>query len=222
VGSDGPRDLPAAVIFDMDGLMLDTERPAVRLWLEAAAEQGWNIDESIPVSTVGLNEADTRARVLAACGPEFPYDIVRARLETLFVDLIERKGIALRPGLLALLDHLDALGVPLAVATSTPRKIAIWKLERAGIRHRFSILACGDEVERGKPAPDIFLLAAERVGAAPSRCVGFEDSTAGLRSLASAGIRSVFVKDLIEPPSEVLEAVWRRRESLDAAVELFN
>jgi HAD superfamily hydrolase (TIGR01509 family) len=206
----------------MDGLMLDTERPAVRLWLEAAAEQGWNIDEEIPISTVGLDEADTRRRVLEACGAEFPYAVVRDRLEELFIRSIEVEGIAHRPGLLTLLDHLDVVGVPFAVATSTPRKAAIWKLEKAGIRSRFSILACGDEVSRGKPAPDIFLLAAARLGADPAACVGFEDSAAGLRGLAAAGIRSVFVKDLIEPPGEVLATVWRRRESLAEAVELFS
>ncbi len=212
---------PAAAIFDMDGLMLDTERPAVRFWLEAAREAGWEIEEDVPVSTVGLDEEATRRRVMEACGPNFPYADVRNRLEELFIDSVEREGIPHRPGLLELLDHLEGLGVPVAVATSTPRKIALWKLEKAGIRDRFSVLACGDEVERGKPAPDIFLLAAERLSRRPADCVGFEDSPAGLRGLAAAGIRSVFVKDLMEPPSEVLATVWRRRESLAEAIELF-
>lgn len=221
-GADAPPGRPAAAIFDMDGLMLDTERPAVRFWLKAAAEQGWNIDEAIPVSTVGLDEADTRKRVLEACGADFPYDVVRSRLEELFIRSIEVEGIAHRPGLLTLLDHLEAVGVPFAVATSTPRAAALWKLEKAGIRSRFQVLACGDEVSRGKPAPDIFLLAAARLGVDQAACIGFEDSSAGLRGLAAAGIRSVFVKDLIEPPSEVLATVWRRHESLAEAVELFS
>jgi HAD superfamily hydrolase (TIGR01509 family) len=206
----------------MDGLMLDTERPAVRFWLEAARERGWEIDEGVPVSTVGLDEEATRQRVLEACGPGFPYAAVRKRLEELFVQSIEREGIAHRPGLLTLLDHLDGLGLPLAVATSTPRAIALWKLDKAGIRGRFSILACGDEVERGKPAPDIFLLAASRLGKQPAACVGFEDSPVGLRGLAAAGIRSVFIKDLMEPPDEVLATVWQRRDSLADAIDLFS
>ncbi len=222
-GNDGrlAASRPAAAIFDMDGLMLDTERPAVRFWLAAAAEAGWEIDEAVPVSTVGLDEDATRNRILEACGPGFPYAAVRKRLEELFIESVEREGIPHRPGLLELLDHLGGVGVPVAVATSTPRKIALWKLEKAGIRGRFSVLACGDEVERGKPAPDIFLLAAERLAVAPADCVGFEDSPAGLRGLAAAGIRSVFVKDLTEPPAEVLATVWRRRESLADALELF-
>jgi beta-phosphoglucomutase-like phosphatase (HAD superfamily) len=95
-------------------------------------------------------------------------------------------------------------------------------LGKAGIVERFSAFAFGDEVANGKPAPDIYLLAASRLGAAPRACVGFEDSPAGLRSLAAAGIRSVFVKDVVEPPPEVLAGVWRQCGDLAEAVDLFS
>ena len=221
VKRDKPSPLPGAVIFDMDGLMLDTERPAVDLWLEAARRHGWKLDQSVPLDTVGLNEAATRASVMAACGPQFPYDAVRAELVRLFTEKADREGIAHRPGLMELLDRLGALGIPLAVATSTDKSGALWKLERGGIGDRFTVLACGDEVAAGKPAPDIFLLAARRLGVAPELCVGFEDSPAGLRGLAAAGMRSVFVKDMIEPPEEVLRTVWRRCGDLAEAARLF-
>ena len=185
---------PAAVLFDMDGLMLDTERPAVSLWIQAAREYGWEIDESVPVSTIGLSEPNTRARVMEICGPRFPYDAVRLRLSELYKAYFEREGVAHRPGLLPLLDALAKARLPLAVATSTKRATALEKLRDAGIIDRFTAFACGDEVKHGKPAPDIFWLAASRLGADPSSCVGFEDSPAGLRALASAGIRSVFYK----------------------------
>jgi beta-phosphoglucomutase-like phosphatase (HAD superfamily) len=107
------------------------------------------------------------------------------------------------------------------VATSTARERALQKLDRAGILHYFKEAAFGDEVPKGKPEPDIFLLAARRLHKAPADCVGFEDSPAGLRSLAAAGIRSVFVKDVIEPEPGVLSLVWRRFESLDQAIPLF-
>lgn len=217
-----PPSLPGAAIFDMDGLMLDTERAAVRLWLEAARLHGWDLDEDVPLATVGLDEASTRASVMAACGPSFPYDAVRDELEALFTAEADREGIAHRPGLSVLLDRLEDLGIPMAVATSTDREGAIWKLERAGILGRFSALACGNEVAAGKPAPDIFLLAARRLGIDPARCVGFEDSPAGLRGLSAAGIKSVFVKDLVEPPEEVLRTVWRRCGDLAEAARLFR
>jgi HAD superfamily hydrolase (TIGR01509 family) len=205
----------------MDGLMLDTERPAVSLWLRAAAEHGWRIEEAVPLSTVGLNEADTRRRVLDACGDSFPYEAVRRRMGELYDGLMEEPGPEHRPGLLSLLDALDRLGVPLAVATSTDRDAALRKLGKAGILGRFSAVACGDEVAKGKPEPDIFLLAASRLGAEPRSCVGFEDSPAGLKALSAAGIRSVFVKDLVEPPPEVLAGVWRRCGDLAEAAALF-
>ncbi len=206
----------------MDGLMLDTERPAVSLWLRAASEHGWDIDESVPISTVGLNEAATRERVLEACGASFPYGAVRARMIALYEEFLSGEGPRHRPGLLALLDRFAEVGVPLAVATSTDRKAALAKLERAGILGRFSALACGDEVSRGKPAPDIFLLAAARLGADPRACVGFEDSPAGLSALSAAGIKSVFVKDLIEPPADIASTVWRRCGDLFQAAGLFG
>ncbi|GAB1484723.1 HAD family hydrolase [Treponema sp.] len=209
---------PAALIFDMDGLMLDTERPSIALWLEAAREYGWTIDEAVPLATIGLDEAATRATVMEACGPVFPYEEVRSRLIELYERHVEEKGIIKRPGLLKLLDHARSAGLPLAVATSTARIEAEERLERAGIREYFSALACGDEVGRGKPAPDIFLLASERLNIAPECCLGFEDSAPGLKGLAAAGIKSIFIKDMLEAPTEVLATVWRRYSDLSEAI----
>ena len=214
--------IPLACIFDMDGLMLDTERLAVRLWLMAAAEFGYSLDESVPVSTVGMDDGATRRRILELCGQDFPYEKVRSRLDRIFTEAVDREGITHKPGLGHLLDHLDGLGVPLAVATSTPRSSAIARLRNAGILERFQALACGDEVPNGKPAPDIYLLAAERIGKKPADCIGFEDSDPGLRALAAAGIRSVFVKDLVDPSAETLLTVWKSCTTLRHAADLFQ
>jgi HAD superfamily hydrolase (TIGR01509 family) len=213
---------PGALIFDMDGLMLDTERPCVRAWIEAADTMGWELPEAAVNRTVGTDEASTRKIIIDFCGPAFPYDKARALMRELILTRIEREGIPHRPGLLTLLDHLSRLDLPLGVATSSSGEIARWKLGKAGILERFSVLVCGDEVQRGKPAPDIFLLAAERLGQAPQNCIGFEDSPAGLTALHAAGIPSIFVKDLVEPPEEVLRGVWRRFDNLAEAVELFG
>ncbi|MDR3161812.1 MAG: HAD family phosphatase [Spirochaetaceae bacterium] len=215
--------LPAAAIFDMDGLMLDTERPAATAWARAARNLGWPVDERIAAKTIGMDEPSNRAIIMEELGADFPYDAVRKEMAAIVRrEVEESRGIPQRPGLTALLDHLEALRVPLAVATSSGRKSALWKLRQGGILDRFSVLACGDEVPQGKPAPDVFLLAAERLGKDPADCVGFEDSPAGLRALAAAGIRSVFVKDLVEPPPEVLALVWRRCGDLAEAAALFG
>ncbi|WP_010256144.1 HAD family hydrolase [Treponema primitia] len=214
--------IPRAVIFDMDGLMLDTERPAIVMWTKAAKELGWELPEEIGLKTIGRDEESTRQIIVDFCSPGFPYEKTRELMRDLIFNQGEKEGIPHRPGLLVLLNHLSRLKLPLGVATSTPREIARWKLEKAGILERFSVMACGDEVERGKPAPDIFLLAAKRLDQAPQNCIGFEDSPAGLTALHAAGIPSVFVKDLVEPPEEVLRWVWRRCGDLAEAAELFG
>ena len=212
---------PAAVIFDMDGLMLDTERPVVPLWCQAAKALGWEIPRKILDRTIGISSTDIRALLLLEYGPDFPYDSMMEELNRLVTQEFE-KGISHKPGLIILLDHLASLGIPMAVATSARRDKALWKLRLAGILDRFTALACGDEITNGKPAPDIFLLAAERLGKDPSECVGFEDSPAGLQGLHAAGIRSVFIKDTVDPAPEILATVWCSCVDLEEAAELFG
>jgi HAD superfamily hydrolase (TIGR01509 family) len=121
-----------------------------------------------------------------------------------------------------LLDRLRTAEIPLGVATSSRSATAIDLLNKAGIIERFKVITGGEEITNGKPAPDIFLLTAKKLGQPPGACVGFEDSTAGLRGLAAAGIRSVFIKDVISPPQEVLDTVWRRCNDLSEAAALFG
>jgi HAD superfamily hydrolase (TIGR01509 family) len=206
----------------MDGLMLDTERPMVRAWIDAVRSSGLPVEEALVLKTVGIDDASGRALLTGVFGPDFPYDQILPGILERIAREAEARGIPHRPGLRVLLDHLARLGVPLAVATSSSKTSARWKLSHGGILDRFSVLACGDEVRHGKPAPDIFLLAAERLGKEPAECVGFEDSPAGLLSLRDAGIRSVFIKDLVEPPPEVLATVWRRCGDLAEATAFFG
>jgi HAD superfamily hydrolase (TIGR01509 family) len=206
----------------MDGLMLDTEGPVMPVWRQVAREMGWTITEETALKTIGIDDASSRGVLREACGSGFPYDAVRTEVYRRIRADAEARGIPHKPGLLVLLDHLAALGVPMAVATSTARPLAEWKLRCGKIRDRFPVLACGDEVPRGKPAPDIFLLAAERLGKNPGDCVGFEDSPAGLAALSAAGIASVFVKDMVQPPEEILRGVWQSCPDLAAAAALFG
>jgi HAD superfamily hydrolase (TIGR01509 family) len=215
--------LPKAVIFDMDGLLLDTERLVKDLWLKAARHRGWEIEAETVLRTTGIDERSTRNIMMEEYGPDFPYREIREELHRMIIETTEQEGIRWRPGLPVILDKLEGLRIPYGLATSTARKTALWKLEKAALpANRFTTIVCGDEVERGKPAPDIFLRAAELLGAAPGDCLGFEDSPAGLRALAAAGIPSVFIKDMLEPPAEVLAAVWRRCKDLAEAASLIG
>jgi HAD superfamily hydrolase (TIGR01509 family) len=214
--------VPQAVLFDMDGLMLDTESPVIPFWYEVMEKNGYILDEETLLKTIGVPAITTEKMLIEKYGKDFPYEKITEELENMVEDDIEKNGIPHRPGLLTLLDHLDALNIPKAVATSTQRSKALWKLKHANIIERFSVIVCVDDVKRGKPAPDLFLAAAEKLGKKPETCVGFEDSTAGLQALFAAGVKSIFVKDILQPPEEVLKTVYRQYANLAEAVQLFK
>jgi len=212
---------PAAVIFDMDGLMLDTERLTLPLWDEAGKKFGYRITYDIVLRMVGISYENARAVLFEEFGKDFPYEKICDEFRLLCNKEYE-KGIPHKNGLDFLLDRLCAMNIPLGVATSTRRETAMKMLNKAGILNKFAAITGGDEVANGKPAPDIFLLAAKKLGQDPRACVGFEDSPAGLQALHSAGIRSVFIKDIIEPSQEILATVWRTYGDLSEAAELFR
>ena len=213
---------PAGVIFDMDGLMFDTERLTIPFWTEVGKTFGYNITFDIVLRMVGISGEKSRLVLLEEFGEDFPYDEIRDGFRARVKKEFEKNGVPHKPGLVFLLDRLFAAKIPMAVATSTRKDTAVEMLERAGVLDRFTAVTGGGEVANGKPAPDIFLLAAKKLEQSPSNCVGFEDSTAGLRGLHAAGIRSIFIKDVIEPPPEVLATVWRSCKDLYEAAELFN
>ena len=160
-----PRPLrrPAAVIFDMDGLMLDTEPLAARAWDEAAAALGVAFDMALALAMVGRNFPDCTAMVRAHYGDGYPVDALLSRWHATYDAIVEREGLALKPGVNELLDWLDNHGIRRAVATSTRGERARAKLARTALLSRFQDVVGGDEVARGKPAPDIYAEAARRL-----------------------------------------------------------
>ncbi|WP_461258005.1 HAD family hydrolase [Treponema sp. R80B11-R83G3] len=213
---------PSAVIFDMDGLMFDTENLTIPLWEVAGKPFGYNITYNIVLRMVGISAEKARLVMYEEFGTDFPYDTIRGEFRRLVQEEVDKNGVPLKPGLMYLLDRLSAVKIPFALATSSRTATATNMLSKAGIIDRFTALTCGEEVTNGKPAPDIFLLAAEKLGQPPGVCVGFEDSPPGLLGLHAAGIRSIFIKDLIEPPPEILATVWHRCNDLKEAAELFG
>ncbi len=192
------RARPSAVIFDMDGLLLDSEAIMRRCFHEVAHEVGITVAPGSFESLIGLNKVDGAAlvaEIVAGRVDAGAFDAeVHARYDAAIAD-----GVPLKPGVTALLDRLDDLGLPRAVATSTHGVRARRKLDASGLLERVGVVVSGHDVARGKPAPDVFLLAADRLAMPPARCAVFEDSPTGVRGAVAAGMTVVQVPDLVAP-----------------------
>lgn len=195
---------PEAVIFDMDGLMLDTEGPALRAWEQAARAIGCEFDLGLCRQMIGRTFVDCVALIRARHGSDYPVDQLTRVWATGYDAIVAAEGVALKPGLDEILDLLEERGIVRAVATSTRHERARAKLEAAGLLHRFAALVGGDEVPNGKPAPDIFIMAAARLGVDARDCLVLEDSEPGMRAAAAAGMLPVMVPDLHPPSADLL------------------
>ncbi len=214
----------SAVIFDMDGLMIDTERPVQVCCRQAAAGLGFDLDtDYYERALVGRGCAESDAALMARFGERFPLDQFKIHFEALWTAHAAAHGIDTKAGLHELLTLLEERHVPIAVATSTHRDEADFCLRTAGLRERFSLLVTGDEVARGKPEPDIYLEAARRIGVAPKQCAALEDSNTGVLAASRAGMLTLMVPDAPRMPSaEAREAAYAVLESLRDAVPLIT
>jgi HAD superfamily hydrolase (TIGR01509 family) len=193
---------PAAVVFDMDGLLFDTEvlsQEAIQL---AAAEGGHEVAIDVFNRTVGLSWAQSRALLLSHFGEAFPVDQFQEAWVRHFWMIAETR-LALKLGALELLDTLDQFRLPRAIATSSSRRTVERHLTAHNLMGRFAEIIGHGDYEKGKPAPDPFLKAAERLGVEPHLCLALEDSHNGVQSASSAGMMTIMVPDLLEPTDEI-------------------
>ncbi|MFC1532215.1 HAD family hydrolase [Thermodesulfobacteriota bacterium] len=192
-----------AVIFDMDGLMLDSQRIATKAWKKAVSYYGYSLSDEDNLLMVGRNTRDSNEILRSLFGPDIPIDQFREYARQLFYDYVKDDGIPIKVGLKKLLDFLDEKKLPAAVATSTNRDDCIASLDKCGLTHRFKIIVCGDDVANGKPEPDLFLKASGLLQTAPESCIVLEDSFAGIRAAHAAGMIPIMVPDLIGPTEEI-------------------
>ena len=195
---------PAAVIFDMDGLLLDTERIAYDAFQKACAELGTRVDKALYLSCIGTNMEETNRILRAGMGEEFPLDRLLEVWEGLYSDAALKQPVPLKQGAENLLRRLSDDGWEMAVATSTEHAWASVKLRNAGILDRFRFVVAGDQVSNGKPDPEIYTTAAERLGFSPGSCLALEDSDNGVRAAHAAGLRVIQVPDMVPPSPDVL------------------
>lgn len=211
---------PQAVLLDMDGLMLDSERALLECWQQASAEQQVGIDDAFWLSMVGLHERECTRLLRERLGRE-PADALRARCHVLHSARVDA-GLDHRPGLQPLLELLVEQGMTRAVVTSTRRERALQKLGAAGLLRHFDTVLTGSDIEHPKPAPDIYLLAASRLGVEPAGCLVLEDSVPGVRAALAAGMTPVQVPDLVAPDAQARALGHRVVASLHEARELLQ
>ncbi len=193
---------PAAIVFDMDGLLFDTETLYQEAILLAAAEGGHELALDIFNRTIGAPWAQSRALLLSHFGEAFPVDEFQAAWVRHFWAIAETR-LALKSGALELIETLDRFRLPRAIATSSSRRTVERHLTAHNLMGRFAAIVGHGDYDRGKPAPDPFLQAAERLGVEPLLCLALEDSHNGVRSASSAGMMTIMVPDLLEPTDEI-------------------
>ncbi|MEO0828012.1 MAG: HAD family phosphatase [Cyanobacteria bacterium J06639_16] len=210
--------LPTAVIFDMDGLMLDSEVIFKVAWQRAGAALGYSLSDELYDSLVGRSNREVEVVFCQTYGDGFPVLRFRQLWGEFWEQQVKTTGVAIKPGLLELLDFLEQHQIPKAVGTSSEWKEADLSLKTAGIFHRFKTIVTVDQAGAGKPAPDIFLMALDRLSVAPQDCLVFEDSNAGVKAAHAAGIPVIMVPDLQTPSAESKAIAAHISSSLDEAV----
>jgi len=193
---------PAAVIFDLDGLLFDTESLYQDAIMTAAEELGHDMTPAIFRTMIGRPLAQTRAFLLERYGSSFPADELFATWHRHFAVIVETR-LAVKPGVLELLDALDTLGMPRGIATSSSHKTVQHHLGAYDLAGRFHKIVASGDYANGKPAPDPYLLAAKQLGIEPRLCLALEDSHNGVRSASAAGMMTIMVPDLLEATDEI-------------------
>lgn len=207
------------VIFDMDGLMFDTERLATVLWNQVGDELRIDMTEEFLDSFRGQNPTAIRNAFLQRFGREFDFDGCMGRKDELQHRYIEEKGVPLKEGLPELLEYLKGQDIRMAVATSTQQSLAEKMLKIAGVYEYFDAVAYGNKVKRSKPFPDIFQKAAEDLGVPMSECLVLEDSISGVQAGKAAGGYIIHIPDVVVVPEEVKDGITAELRSLRDVID---
>lgn len=203
-----------AVIFDMDGLLLDTEKLLIRFWVQAANEAGFPMTRENALSIRSLHRSFAIPYLKELFGNGFDYVKIRSRRMELMSDYLSKNPLELKPGAVELLTFLNERGLRTAIATATDMERTRDYLRRTGILEKFDTLVSAAMVERGKPMPDIYIYAAKQLGLEPHECVALEDSPNGVRSAAGAGCITIMVPDLTQPDKELSDMIFAKADSL--------
>ena len=209
-----------AVLFDMDGTLIDTERYYRIFWPKAMAEFGYHMTDEQVLSMRSLGRPFAPARLRSWFGEELDYYAIRARRTEMMEECLDREGVRLKPGAVEILEELKRRGIIAAVATATPLERTEKYLNATGIRPYFSNIISATQVKEGKPSPDIYLYACEQLGLKPGECLAVEDAPNGIMAAYRAGLSVVMVPDQTQPDEELEQYLYACVGRLDDIKEL--
>ena len=209
-----------AIIFDKDGTLHDTEKVYMQAW-KAAAEEFNVPDIENTVRDCTGTTIPWIAEYWAKKYPDIPFEDYLPRRQHYYFGILEQ-GVPVKEGAHEVLSYLKAQGYKVGMATSTPWDTVKDHLERTDMTGYFDTIVTGDMIEHGKPAPDIYLLAAQRLGVDSAECIGVEDSMSGVRSIHAAGMRAVMIPDMIQPTPEVEALVWKKLTEISQLIPLLE
>ena len=210
------------VISDMDGVILDSEKLYVRFWCEAGQFYGFPFERKHALGIRSMARPFAIERLQGWFGDSFDYDTVRNKRIGLRNAYVEKYGIEAKPDAEKLLSYLKEKGISVALATATPKDRAEEYLRRVGLLQYFDEVVSARMVKNGKPAPDIYLFAAEKLGLKPEECMALEDSQNGIRSANTAGCKTVMVPDLDGPTGEIMPLLYDVADGLWDVVRILN
>lgn len=211
-----------AIVFDMDGLLFDSEKVVQRSWSDVSRDMGVEDAGAHIYNTIGFNIVRRRTYFLDTFGENFPFEEFADRTRIRFHDIAQAEGIERKPGVMELLEFAKEHGVRMAVATSSRREHAEEMLNTGGIYQYFDQFVFGDSVKNAKPDPEIYLTACQRLGADPAASLALEDSPAGIESAYAAGMMPVMIPDLVAPSEEIKKLCLGWYPSLLDVVEVLH
>lgn len=211
-----------AVIFDMDGTLLDSERIGLKAWQYVIDKYSLPFDLSLPYRSIGLNYTSMQNLFLTELGDDYPFEKYWKYVKQKFSEYEEKNGIPVKQGFNELCTYLKANKIGMYVATSTYHASAAKELEHSGVLGYFDGIIGGDEITKGKPDPEIFIKAAELSGYNKENCLVIEDSTNGLKAGINSGIRTVYIKDIVDVPSEIADKAYAKCEALDDVINVIK
>ncbi len=210
------------LLFDMDGLILDTEKLYTRFWQEAANALGYPMTKEQAMGLRSLNREFGAAKMQSYFDVPVDYEAVRKKRIEMMDAFIEKEGVEAKPGVQELLSYLKEKGIKTAIATSSPIERTEKYLASVGLTGAFDKLISGYMVQKGKPDPDIYILAAKELGLAPNECLALEDSPAGLLSANRAGCYPVMIPDQDLPTAETEALLFAKADSLEKVIFLLK